>query len=216
MPIALLVSMLLGHGDWQMRDLVEQLSDLSGLSSQSAALVVAALAILLIVFGSIALIVATFSKWAHTLENDDSSRLLPTLVEDVLDLDLQRVYRRALMLDDQVAAHFDTLAEPTGTELGRRARQILVGLQARRFAARRAQPDATETSPEKTDKNKTGEPPVKGARLKEVTAVIEEALDLLPSGSGPSETAKAARLLEELSTRLEPPGDDRPRSTPAG
>jgi hypothetical protein len=172
-----------------MGDLVEYLSDLIGASQESAGWAIAILAILLITFGTIVLLVTIFGKWAHAIEQDPSTRLLPTLVEDVLDVDLQRVYRRTLMVDTQIAHSFEGLTEPTGTELGRQARQLLVGLQAQRFAACQQQP-----TPQRKD-----EPPEQEARLKEVSAVIERALDELPVGrSGATDPDAQMGAAEEL------------------
>jgi hypothetical protein len=199
-----------------MGDLVEHLSDLIGISAESAGLVIAALAILLIVVGCALLIVTVFGKWASTLEADTSSRLLPTLVEDVLDSDLQHIYRQSLLVDSRVADSFDNLAEPTGTELGRSARQYVVRLQAQRFAARQAGSPSIKTgSPSNkagSASNKTGEPLGEGARLDEVAAMLEAALERLPldqSGSAPE--AEAERILEEFCARL---GSHRLKNTP--
>ncbi len=182
-----------------MDDLLVQLGQAGGLSPETAHLVTAILAVLLIMVGATLLIVVLFGRWAHTVEQEVDTHLLPTLAEDVLDIDLQRIYRRTLELDALVDEHFEGLASATGTELGRSVRQFVVGLQAERFAAR------------EDSRTQRGEPSQREARLDEVCAVLDEALERLgPRGAAPSSAAEAARTLEALEERLES------RSRPAG
>lgn len=172
-----------------MNDLLIHLGEAGGLSAQTAQLVTAFLAILLILVGAVILIIMLFGKWARAIEAENDSRLLPMLAEDVLDVDLQRLYRQSLDLDDRVAKFFPTIASPTGTALGRKARKFAVGLQSGRFSARQ---------------NGRGEPPAKEARLAEVRAVIEEALERVDAeGRVPSSPAETQRTLETLSERFD-------------
>ncbi|QDG50978.1 hypothetical protein FIV42_09590 [Persicimonas caeni] len=174
-----------------MNDLLVHLGEAGGLSAPTAQLIAAILAILLIMVGAVLLIITLFGKWARAIENETDSRLLPTLAEDVLDADLQRIYRKSLMLDDQIAECFPTIASATGTELGRKARKFVVGLQATRFAAAQGL------------QSRRGEPSDMEARLERVGAVIEEALERLGvEGSAPSSPAEARQMLEALSEKL--------------
>lgn len=178
-----------------MNDLLVHLGEAAGLSAQTTQLVAAFLAVLLIMVGAVLLIIMLFGKWARAIERETDSRLLPTLAEDVLDTDLRRIYSQSLVLDERIAKFFPTIASPTGTQFARRVRKFVVSLQATRFAARHAHKNA--------HKNARSEPPAKEARLAEVRAVIEEALERIDAeGRAPSSPAEARRVLEALSEKL--------------
>lgn len=173
-------------------DLLDRLAEAAGLSSATSEIIVMLLAMLLIVIGIAIVMVVLFGKWARTIDAGES-RLLPTLVEDVLDADLREIYERTLMLDALVAEYFSGLADATGTELGRRVRKFLVRVQASRFAARR----------QTGRQHRRGEPSEMEARLEEVDMLVGDAVERLGADQDSSSSADdAARLLEELGDKL--------------
>lgn len=142
------------------------------------------LGMVLIVVGAAILMVVLLGQMSARTP-DAASRLLPTLAEDVLDDELQQIYRQTLWLDALIARHHAPLGGPTGTELGRRVRRELVALQAERFAA----------------KNARGEHPVGDARLEELRDVVEQACELAeasePTRRGRAELAEALADIDE-------------------
>ncbi len=176
------------------------------LTATDVEFVAAIVGIVLIVIG--VMVVAThildhFSRASAAYSaTSASSRLLPTLAEDVLDEDLQDVYAKTLWLDALVAEyaaehaaeypaeHAAELSSPTGCRLGRAVRRYLVGEQARRFKA-------TQTGQRKKD-----EPPKhKEARLDRVEAALDEAIGAVEAQ--PTRAEPLADLLERLASRVE-------------
>lgn len=117
-----------------MQELGEAVAQGLGWVPALAGLVMGLLGVL-VLLGGAALLVYVMLCIASTRMRraSDVPKLLPTLVETVLDEDLRRAYRRSVRLDELLLGAGGT-GRGQGSELGRALRKWIVCVQAERFA----------------------------------------------------------------------------------
>lgn len=148
----------------------------------------------LMVVGALLIALAARAIGRRILRRGRRSRLVPALAEEVLDGDLQKLYRHSRRLDAALAeGDGSNRSSETGSPFGRAVRRYLVTLQVERHAARRRRRDG-----------KGADPP--DERLEQVADLLDEALadaedrgaaQRLPEGL----EAHAARLEEAIASR---------------